>query len=133
MFELKKPESAGSLKTGSFIILDDEPCKIVSIDKSKAGKHGSAKVRIVALGIFDGKKRSYVGPVDAQVEVPIIDKKVGQIISVTPTSVQLMDLSTYEIFELSLPEEPELKDKLASGVEVEYWEIMGKKKIMRIK
>jgi len=133
VFELKKPESAGSLKTGSFIILDDEPCKIVSIDKSKAGKHGSAKVRIVALGIFDGKKRSYVGPVDAQVEVPIIDKKVGQIISVTPTTVQLMDLSTYEIFELPLPEEPELKDKLTPGVEVEYWEIMGRKKIMRIK
>jgi len=130
---LKRPEEAGSLKVGSFIIIDDEPCKIVSIDKSKAGKHGSAKVRIVALGIFDGKKRSYVGPADAQVEVPIIEKKVGQVISVSSSSIQLMDLSSYEIFDVPTPEEPELKDKLTSGVEVEYWEIMGRKKIIRVK
>lgn len=133
MFNLKRPEEAGSLKVGSFIIIDDEPCKIVSIDKSKAGKHGSAKVRIVALGIFDGKKRSYVGPADAQVEVPIIEKKVGQVISVTSSSIQLMDLSSYEIFDVPPPDEPELKDKLTSGVEVEYWEIMGRKKIIRVK
>lgn len=130
---MKRPEEAGSLKVGSYIVIEEEPCKIVSIDKSKTGKHGSAKVRIVAIGIFDGKKRTYMGPADAQVEIPIVEKKNGQIISVTPTSVQVMDLTTYEIFESSFPEEPELRDKLASGVNVEYWEILGRKKIVRIK
>jgi len=133
VYTLKRPESAGSLKIGSFIVIDDEPCRVVDIDKSKAGKHGSAKVRIVAIGVFDGKKRTYVGPVDAQVEVPIIEKKVGQVISVTPTSLQVMDMSTYEIFDATPPEEPELKKKLAPGVEVEYWEILGRRKIMRVK
>ncbi|MCS7097273.1 MAG: translation initiation factor IF-5A [Candidatus Methanomethylicia archaeon] len=130
---MKRPEEAGSLKVGSFIIIDDEPCRVVDIEKSKAGKHGSAKVRIVAVGVFDGKKRSYVGPADSQIEVPIIEKKIGQVIAVTPKSLQVMDLSTYEVFEVAFPDEPEIRSKLSPGIEVEYWEIAGRRKIMRVK
>lgn len=39
-----KPTEAGSLKEGSYVIIDGEPCKVVEIEKSKTGKHGSAKV-----------------------------------------------------------------------------------------
>jgi len=133
VLSLKRPAEAGSLKPGSFIILNGEPCKIVSSEKSKPGKHGSAKVRIVALGIFDGVKRTFVGPADAQVEVPIIEKKTGQIISISPHGVQIMDLETYETFEIPPPDEKEIKSKLAPGAEVEYWKIMGRVKIMRVK
>ena len=128
----KKPVDAGSLKEGSFIVIDEEPCKIVEVEKSKPGKHGSAKVRITALGIFDGVKRSIVVPVDQKVDVPVIEKKVAQVISTTPTAVQLMDLSSYEVYELPKDViEPELFDKLSVGTEVEVWEILGRKKIMR--
>ena len=44
----------GSLKVGSYIIIDNEPCRIVSYDHSKPGKHGSAKARVSAMGVFDG-------------------------------------------------------------------------------
>ena len=44
-----------------------------------------------------------------------------------------MDLENYEIFEAAYPDEEELKQKLASSVEVEYWRILGRIKIMRIK
>jgi len=128
-----KPVSAGSLKEGSFIVIDGEPCKIVEIEKSKTGKHGSAKCRIVAIGIFDGVKRSIVVPADAQVEVPVVNKKVGQVIAVTGDMVQVMDLSTYETYELPMPEEEDLRSRLAPGIEVEIWEIMGRHKIMRIR
>jgi len=130
---LKRPAEAGSIKPGSFIILNGEPCRVVSSEKSKPGKHGSAKVRIVALGIFDGVKRTFVGPASAQVEIPIIDKRTGQVISVTPHGIQIMDLGTYETFEVAPPEDESLRSKLTPGVEVEYWEIMGRKKIMRVK
>ena len=129
----RKPVEAGSLKEGSFIIIDESPCKIVSIEKSKTGKHGSAKARIVAIGLFDGVKRSIVVPADSKVDVPVVDKRNGQVISVTPSSVQIMDLETYETFELNLPTEEEVKNKLAPGAEVEYWVILNERRIMRVK
>lgn len=122
----------GALRVGSYVIIDGEPCRIMSYTKSKPGKHGSAKARIVAIGVFDRAKKSFVKPVTAQVEVPIIEKKAGQVIALLPTAVQVMDLETYEIFEAPLPEE-KIKSKLASGVEVEFWRILGRTEIMRTK
>jgi translation initiation factor 5A len=130
---MSKPMELGALKVGSYVIVDDEPCRIMSYTKSKPGKHGSAKARVVVIGVFDGAKRSFVKPVSAQVEVPLIEKRAGQVIALLPAAVQVMDLETYEMLEAPIPEEKELKSKLASGVEVEYWRIRGKTKIMRTK
>lgn len=130
---MSKPADVGSLREGSYVILDDEPCRIVDVTKSKPGKHGSAKARIVAVGIFDGAKRSFVKPVDANIEVPIIDKRSGQVFSITSSGVQLMDLETYEYIDAPFPEDENLKAKLVSGVEVEYWQILGRVKIVRKK
>jgi translation initiation factor 5A len=88
---------------------------------------------VVAIGVLDGSKRTFVRPVSAQVEVPIIEKKAGQVIALLPAAVQVMDLESYEVFEAPLPDDKELKSKLASGVEVEYWQILGRTRIMRTK
>ena len=130
---MSKPMDVGSLKVGSYIIIDDAPCKIVSYSKSKPGKHGAAKARIVAISVFDETKKTLVKPVSAQVDVPLIEKKTGQIIALLPSAVQLMDLETYEMLEAPYPDEQELKDKLASGIEVEYWQILGRTRIIRTK
>lgn len=129
---MSRPADVGSLRVGGYVIVDNEPCRVTSLTKSKPGKHGSAKARVVAVGVFDGGKRAFVKPVDAQVEVPMIDKKSGQVLALLPSAVQIMDLESYEVFEAAYPEE-ELKQKLASGVEVEYWSILGKTKIVRTK
>ncbi|RLI05214.1 translation initiation factor IF-5A [Candidatus Bathyarchaeota archaeon] len=130
---MSKPVDVGSIKEGQYIIIDNEPCRVVEVEKSKPGKHGSAKARIVAIGVFDNVKRSMVSPVDSKVDVPVIEKKTGQVVSLSPTSVQLMDLETYEVFETNLPTEEDLKSKLTGGVEVEYWKILGRVKIVRVK
>lgn len=70
---------------------------------------------------------------DARADVPLIEKRSGQVVSLTSEALQLMDLESYETFETSLPEEEDLRSKLSSGVEVEFWSIMGRNKIMRIK
>jgi translation initiation factor 5A len=129
----KKMTDAGSLKVGNYMICDDEPCKIVSIEKSKSGKHGHAKVRITAIGAFDGSKRSLVYPTTSQVDVPMIDKRSGQVISVAEKSLTVMDLESYATFEMAIPEDEEIKSKLANGVQVEYWDILGRKRINRVK
>jgi len=115
------------------MIIDNEPCRIVDITKSKPGKHGSAKARIVAIGVFDGQKRQFVKPVDSNAEIPIIDKRLGQVFTVNPNSVQIMDLETYEYVDAPFPEEEDLKAKLTVGTEIEYWKIMGRVKIVRAK
>ena len=113
--------------------MKDEPCRIVSVDVSKSGKHGHAKVRVVCVGLFDGNKRSLTFPSHTNVEVPIIDKSTGIITSITPDSVQLMDNNTYETFELDLPTDEQLKSKLVEGATAEYWTILNKKRIMNVK
>jgi len=130
---MSKPAGVGSLRVGRYIIVDGEPCRIVDITKSKPGKHGSAKARIVAIGIFDGVKRSIVKPVDANVEVPMINKRSGQVFSIMSSGIQIMDLETYEYLDAPFPEDEDLKAKLTPGVEIEYWRIMGRVKILRTK
>jgi translation initiation factor 5A len=130
---MSKPVDVGSLRVGGYMIIDNEPCRIVDITKSKPGKHGSAKARIVAIGVFDGQKRQFVKPVDSNAEIPIIDKRPGQVFTVNPNSVQIMDLETYEYVDAPFPEEEDLKAKLTVGVEIEYWKIMGRVKIVRAK
>jgi translation initiation factor 5A len=133
---LSRPADLGSVKEGSYIILDGEPCRVVSREHFKPGKHGSAKVRLVAISIFTGSKKSYVSPAESRVDIPMIDKRSGQVTSVMNDSVQLMDLENFEVFETPKPtpeEMSELGGRLEPGMEVEYWTMLGRKKIMRVK
>ena len=123
----------GELRVGSYIVIDGEPCRIVEMSKAKTGKHGSAKAHVVAIGIFSGSKKTLVAPVSQRVEVPIIDKRTGQILAITGNTLQVMDLETFETFEMEIPKEEEIASKLAPGVEVEYWVIMNRRKIVRVK
>ncbi len=118
------------LKEGRYVNIDDEPCKILSISTSKPGKHGEAKARIEAVGIFDGNKKSVVYPVKHKVQVPLIDKRQAQVVSIQGNEAQLMDLETYEMFQLPIPED--IKDTLKAGGEILYIVAMGRKKITRV-
>lgn len=116
------------LKVGRYMLIDDVPCKIMEINMSKPGKHGEAKGRIIAIGVFDNQKRSVVYPVKHKVKVPIIEKKNAQVLSVNGKEAQLMDSETYETFVLPLDDDQ--IEKVKPGTEVSYWEVMGTRKIM---
>jgi translation initiation factor 5A len=123
---MKQQAEVRQLKEGGYVIIDNEPCEIVNLSISKPGKHGAAKARIDAVGIFDGQKRSIVQPVTAKTYIPIVERKRAQVISVVGNVAQLMDLETYEIFELTIPEGLEVKQ----GKEIVYIESLGKRKIV---
>jgi len=135
---MSKPTELGTLKIGSYILLpvSDQPtgdaCRITEYDTSKPGKHGSAKARIVGVGIFDGQKRPHVGPVSQQIHVPLIDKRAGQIISIVGSKIQVMDSESFETIDVDMIEE-ELEGTLQQGDDLEYWNVMGRTKIMRKK
>ncbi len=135
---MSKPAELGSLKVGSYILLPvsdqptGDPCRITEYETSKPGKHGSAKARIVGVGVFDGQKRPHVGPVSMQIHIPLIDKKAGQIISIIDSNIQVMDSETFETIDIDMIDD-EVDGKLEQGKDIEYWKVMDRTKIMRIK
>jgi len=116
------------IKKGNYVVIDSEPCKIVNMSSSKPGKHGAAKVRIDAASIFDGRKHSLLTTGDNKIDVPIIERKPHQVLSIGAGTVQLMNMESYETVELPLPEDA--KGKLKEGGEVQVMEAMDRKKIM---
>jgi translation initiation factor 5A len=123
--------TAGDLKEGKYVLIDDIPCKIVGIDTSKPGKHGAAKMRITAIGIFEGQKKNLLVPSDANVEVPMVERGNAQVVSVSGKTVQLMDLTSFETYELEIPEE--FMANAVPGKEAEVLGAMGRRTIVRIK
>lgn len=119
------------LKIGRLVVLDNEPCKVMSIDVSKTGKHGAHKAVIAAISLFTGSKKMLMKPVDANIEIPTITKKNAQVVAVSGKILQLMDLETYEQFETECPDE--FAHKAIPGAELEIQEVMGKKLITRVK
>jgi translation initiation factor 5A len=128
----KTYESVGNLKVGSFVMIDGEPCRVVDISKAKTGKHGSAKATVTAVGLFSKSKKVLVAPVDTQIEVPIIEKRVGRIIADLGDKFQVMDVESFEIFEVSKDTIDEsIRGKLTVDQEVEYWQVLNAKLIVR--
>src|SRR6056297_3503712 len=112
---------------GSYVMMDDTPCKIDSYSTAKPGKHGSAKARVEGKGVFDGKKRNLSQPVDAKIWVPIIERKQGQVVNVESDDVaQVMDLDTYDTITMKVPGE----ETLSEDDEIEYLEYEGQRKIV---
>ena len=135
-----EPSEVGSVKVGKYIIDPEskEVCRVVSVDHSKPGKHGSAKARMVMIGLFDGKKREFVSGVDKRVNIPIITKHEATLTNVLPDSLMLMDKEDFQEIETPFPTDEELKDKIMSlfekgkNIAVEYWRVMNRLRIDRV-
>jgi len=129
------------LKVGNYIMVEDEPCVIKATERSKSGKHGHAKVRIVCVGMFDNNKRSLTIPSGHMTEVPEIIKGNAQINFIEDSSINIMDLESYESFDVEWPKEENLITKLKdlqanpgelSSAQVEYWQLAGKTLLNRV-
>ena len=123
--------TANNVLKGSFIILDSAACKVVDVEISKPGKHGHSKVRISAIGLVDDKKRIVVMPGHDNVEVPIIEKRTAQVLSVHGDIANVMDSETYETFDLKIQEE--FLARIVEGSSVLYWTILNEKVIKQVK
>jgi|SRR3989344_9399439 len=123
--------NAGTIKAGNYIILDGIACVVRDIQKAKTGKHGSAKCRIEAVGIINNQKKVHLCPASDNVEVPIIEKKKAQVLSVQGDTATVMDSETYETIDLKISEE--MKGQVQEGGTVDYWIILDEKIIMSAK
>ena len=126
-----KKASVSSLQKGSYVVIDGTACRVADTSTSRPGKHGHAKVRVVAVGLIDEKKRDVVMPGHDQVDVPVVDKRSAQVLSVAGDTANVMDGETYETFDLKIPEE--LKGQVAEGSQVLYWVILTEKVMKQVK
>lgn len=120
------------LREGGFILIEGSPCRVDRVTVSTSGKHGHAKVRVDAIGLLDGTRRSIIKPAGESVDVPIVEKKRAQVVAVLgPEKVQLMDMETYDVFELDVPEER--KKDVKQGEEIDYFTVVGIKTLKQLK
>ncbi len=122
--------NANTVKSGNAVVIDGNACIVKNIDISKTGKHGHAKCRIEAEGIADGKKRVIVVPGHERFEVPEIDKRKCQILTVSGNKANVMDLETYETFDMEIPDE--LKENAKPESQIEYWIVQENKIAKRV-
>lgn len=120
--------NATEARVGTSILLEGESYTIKKMDISKTGKHGHSKCRIEAVGIINNQKKVFVIPGHDRLEIPMIDKRKGQVLSLGD-QVSIMDLESFET--LNVPCSEEIKSTLEVNSNVEYWDIEGKKMVKR--
>ena len=125
-----KPVSVSTIKKGSTVVIDGEACKVTDIQVSRPGKHGHAKVRMTGVGLIDEKKRIIIMPGHDHIDTPIINKRTAQVLSISGDVANVMDMETYETFDLKIPEE--LKDSCVEGTTVLYWVILNDKVMKQV-
>jgi len=121
---------ATDAKVGTNILIDGKACTVRKIDISKTGKHGHAKCRIEAVGIIDGNKKVFVTPGHDKYEVPMVDKRKGQVLSKADGNASIMDLENFETIEIPVSDK-EIFDSLVETENCEYWDVEGEKLIKR--
>ncbi len=131
MTGMTKPLQANQIQKGNYLVIEGAACKATDIQISRPGKHGHSKVRITAVGIFDDKKRVIVAPGHDNVDVPVVEKKNAQILSIHDTIANVMDMDSYETFDMTIPEE--LKAQAVDGAQVIYWIVLDAKVMKQIK
>jgi len=132
MTDTKQMPMTDAVKVGRYIIVDGMACVVKSIQVSKTGKHGHSKARVVVQGLIDENvKKIFIRPMSDNIDVPIVEKENAQVLSVKNNMANVMDMTTFETFDLEIPEE--FKDQLKEGVQVTYWKLMGKKVIKQVK
>lgn len=126
-----KHKSVGSLQKGNYVIMDGAACIVSDLKVSRPGKHGHAKVNLTAVGMIDGKKRNTVMPGHDNIEVPVIDKKNAQVLSISGNTANVMDMESYETFDVTIP--ADMQEQVKDGVTIVYWVILNDKILKQVK
>jgi len=115
------PMQCSALRKGGFVMIKNRPCKIVEMSTSKTGKHGHAKVHLVALDIFTGKKLEDICPSTHNMEVPNVKRKDYQLIGMEDDFLSMMDDSGDTREDLKCPEDDvgtEIRNAIANETDI---------------
>ena len=126
---VEKIINATEVRKGTNILLNGEPFTVKKVDISKTGKHGHSKVRIEADAMFKTKREVFVVPGHEKMQVPTVDKRKGQVLSIEGDKASVMDIESYETYEMNIPED--LKGEIQENSNVEFWAVGEQRMIKR--
>jgi len=112
------PQQCSALRKNGFVVIKNRPCKIVEMSTSKTGKHGHAKVHMVALDIFTGKKYEDICPSTHNMNVPHVNRQDFQLVDIEGDFLSLMDDSGDMKEDLKVPDNDvgkEIREKFENG------------------
>jgi len=98
------PAQCSTLRKNGFVVIKGRPCKIVDMSTSKTGKHGHAKVHLVATDIFTGKKLEELSPSTHNMDVPNVVRNDYQLVNIDDGFMNLMNADGASKDDVRLPE-----------------------------
>ncbi|PVU98841.1 hypothetical protein BB559_001240 [Furculomyces boomerangus] len=101
---LSYPMQCSALRKNGHVLIKGRPCKIVDMSTSKTGKHGHAKVNMVGIDIFTGKKYEDLSPSTHNMEVPNVRREEYSLINIDDGFLNLMDSEGSMKDDIRLPE-----------------------------
>ncbi|TFK83867.1 eukaryotic translation initiation factor 5A [Polyporus arcularius HHB13444] len=112
------PMQCSALRKNGHVVIKGRPCKIVDMSTSKTGKHGHAKVHLVAIDIFTGKKLEDICPSTHNMDVPNVSRNEYQLIDIDDGFLNLMTQDGVPKDDVKLPDGDlgkQIKEEFDSG------------------